>query len=1031
MSVIERVSQLEEIKRAYLDRQAGYARQVLVCGGAGCVSSHCQEVQQALIEALEANGLTDTVQVLVTGCMGTCAAGPVLLVEPDGIFYTKMDPGKVADVVQRHLLDDEVCMEYTFYDAYRKKRVPKLEEISFFREQVRVALRNCGRMEYGSLDAYIARDGYAAIAKAVTSMSPQDVVDEMKKSGLRGRGGAGFPTGVKWEAGLKAPGGQKYMVCNADEGDPGAFMDRSVLEGDPHSIIEGMMLGGYAIGADKGFVYVRAEYPLAVERLGAAIDQARAAGLLGAPLFGTDFQFDLEIRIGAGAFVCGEETSLLASIEGRRGEPRQKPPFPFESGLFEKPTIINNVETLANVAPIIHQGADWYAAIGTEQSKGTKVFALAGDIVNAGIVEVPMGTILGDIVYKIGGGIVDGKGFKAIQSGGPSGGCLTKAHLNTPVSYESLSALGAIMGSGGLIVMDEDTCMVDTARYFMDFIVDESCGKCLPCRVGTRRMLEILERITEGEGREGDIEMLEELAETLQQTAMCGLGQTASNPVLSTIRYFRDEYETHIRAKHCDAGVCSNLYTSPCRNACPAGVNVPGYMSLVAAGRYMDAYRLIRQDNPFPAVCGRVCTHPCERHCRRAQVDEALSICSIKRFVGDYALRDEFNIPAVKPLPPTGKKVAVVGSGPSGLTCAYYLAHLGHEVNVYEAEEVAGGVLYWGIPEYRLPNEVLAKEIRAIENAGVTIHTSARIGTRAGSVMTMDELMERNDAVYVAIGTQKSKRMDIPGEDLTGVESGLAFLRRVGLNRDRSVPRRLAVVGGGSTAMDCARTAIRLGAEEVFVIYRRTEDEMPADREEVQEALEEGVRILTLTAPIEVMGQDGRVTGIKVRAMRQGDFGSDGRRRTSGIPGSDYVLECDGVVTAINQELDAMSLPTDEAGNPSFPTDKFTAQTPKEGMFAGGDAAPWGASVVVNAIADGKKAAASIDRYLGGTGELNKGEEIDIPVIPVGEVEEHERFPTKRLDVDQRRDNFCEVACGFHTLDAMAESLRCLHCDRR
>ena len=573
--------------------------------------------------------------------------------------------------------------------------------------------------------------------------------------------------------------------------------------------------------------------------------------------------------------------------------------------------------------------------------------------------------------------------------------------------------------------------MVDTARYFMDFIVDESCGKCLPCRVGTRRMLEILERITEGEGREGDIEMLEELAETLQQTAMCGLGQTASNPVLSTIRYFRDEYETHIRAKHCDAGVCSNLYTSPCRNACPAGVNVPGYMSLVAAGRYMDAYRLIRQDNPFPAVCGRVCTHPCERHCRRAQVDEALSICSIKRFVGDYVLRDEFNIPAVKPLPPTGKKVAVVGSGPSGLTCAYYLAHLGHEVNVYEAEEVAGGVLYWGIPEYRLPNEVLAKEIRAIENAGVTIHTSARIGTRAGSVMTMDELMERNDAVYVAIGTQKSKRMDIPGEDLTGVESGLAFLRRVGLNRDRSVPRRLAVVGGGSTAMDCARTAIRLGAAEVFVIYRRTEDEMPADREEVQEALEEGVRILTLTAPIEVMGQDGRVTGIKVRAMRQGDFGSDGRRRTSGIPGSDYVLECDGVVTAINQELDAMSLPTDEAGNPSFPTDKFTAQTPKEGMFAGGDAAPWGASVVVNAIADGKKAAASIDRYLGGTGELNKGEEIDIPVIPVGEVEEHERFPTKRLDVDQRRDNFCEVACGFHTLDAMAESLRCLHCDRR
>ena len=1029
MSRVTSPAQLGQIKEAYLARQSQCAWQILVCGGAGCVSSHCQEVRQALDEALAEHGLTDSVSVLVTGCMGTCAAGPVLLVQPDGIFYTSMTPERVHDMVERHLVGGQVVEEYTFWDSFQKKRIPKLDDISFFKAQVRIALRNCGRMEYSSLDAYIARDGYAAAAKALGTMSPAQVVEEMKASGLRGRGGAGFPTGVKWEAGRKAPAGQKFIVCNADEGDPGAFMDRSVLEGDPHSIIEGMLIGGYAIGADKGFIYVRAEYPLAVERLGGAIDQAREAGLLGRDILGSGFSFDLEIRIGAGAFVCGEETALLASIEGMRGEPRQKPPFPFESGLFEKPTIINNVETLANVAPILLNGAAWYASFGTEKSKGTKVFALAGAIVNAGIIEVPMGTVLGDIIYQIGGGIVDGKGFKAIQSGGPSGGCLTKEHLNATVDYESLAALGAIMGSGGLVVMNEDTCMVDTARYFMDFIRDESCGKCLPCRVGTKRMLEILERITQGRGEEGDIELLEELASTLQATAMCGLGQTASNPVLSTIRYFRDEYETHIKLKHCDAGVCSELYTSPCRNACPAGVDIPGYLSLVAAGRMGDAYRLIRQENPFPAVCGRVCTHPCERHCRRGQVDEPIAICSIKRFVGDQVLGGKFDAPAVKPLPATGKRVAVVGSGPSGLTCAYYLAQMGHQVDVYEAEHVAGGVLYWGIPEYRLPKAVLAQEIAAIEAAGVTIHLGARIGSRAGSLMTVEELMDRSDAVYMAIGTQKSKRLGVPGEDLRGVESGLEFLRRVGLDRDRTVPRRLVVVGGGSTAMDAARTARRLGAEEVTIVYRRTADEMPAGAEEVREAGEEGIRLEVLADPVEILGEHGAVTGVRLVRMEHSDFGRDGRRRTRSVTGSEFVLPCDGVVTAVNQELDAQSL--SQGGSAPLSADRFTGQTDRPGMFAGGDASAWGDRVVINAIADAKKAAAGIDKYLGGSGELNKGEPIEIPVIPVGEVTEHGRFPTRTLPVEQRAEDFSEVHRGFHNLDAMAECLRCLHCDRR
>ncbi|MGI5970983.1 MAG: NADH-quinone oxidoreductase subunit NuoF [Oscillospiraceae bacterium] len=1026
---INGISDLNRIKEEYAQRMSQYRYQALVCGGTGCVSANCAAVEKALREALDKHGIADQVKVIQRGCMGTCAVGPVVYVLPDETYYTELNPEKMAEIVESHFVNGKPINEYTFYDNTTKQHVPNIKEVAFFRDQVRIALRNCGLIDVRTINAYIARDGYFALANALQK-GRDYVIEEIKASGLRGRGGAGFPTGVKWEAGKNQKADQKYIICNADEGDPGAFMDRSIFEGDPHSVIEGMLLGGYAIGASKGYVYIRAEYPIAVERLRNAIDAAREVGLLGENIMGSGFDFDLEIRIGAGAFVCGEETALMNSVEGKRGEPRQKPPFPFESGLFGCPTIINNVETLANVPAIMLNGAAWFRSFGTEKSPGTKVFALSGKIVNTGLVEVPMGIPLGDILYKIGGGILNGKNFKAIQSGGPSGGCLTSSHLNTPVDYESLASVGSIMGSGGLIVMDEDTCMVDTARYFMDFIKDESCGKCVPCRIGTRRMLEILERITEGRGEEGDIELLEELAGTLKEAAMCGLGQTAANPILSTIRYFRDEYETHIHDKHCASGVCSSLYTSPCRNACPASVNVPGYMALVSAGRLMDAYRLIRQDNPFPAVCGRVCTHPCENHCRRGQVDEPLAICSIKRFIGDYALRDEFLIPEIKPLPATGKRVAIIGAGPSGLSCAFYLAHLGHEVHVYEAESVAGGVLYWGIPEYRLPKAVLAKEIKAIENAGVKIHLNTRVGTD----ISVDTLHAENDAIYISVGTQKSRLLGIPGEDLPGVESGLGFLRRVGLNIDRSVPERLVVLGGGSTAMDVARTAVRLGAKEVSVVYRRSEDQMPAGADEVEEAKEEGVRIITMAAPLEVLEKDGKVAGIRLERTQLGKYGKDGRREAVAVPGDTFEIECDGVVTAVNQEIDARGLKVANAlpDSPSLIIDRFTSKTGTDGIFAGGDASPWGAKVVISAIADGKRAASNIDIYLGGTGELNKGEEIDIPVIEDTEVvTPHGRFPISMLTADQRRDNFCEVVCGFHRLDAMAESLRCLHCDRR
>ncbi len=552
------IKDLDQIKASYQAEAANYHHQILLCAGAGCVSCDCYKVRDAVKEKLDELGLADGVKMIETGCIGTCALGPVLLILPERTFYIKVTPENVGEIMRSHLVDGIISEKYTYKDT-DGKYIPKMDDIPFFKEQYRIALRNCGVIEYASLESYIANGGYYAAFKALTSMTDKDVVDEVKASGLRGRGGGGFPTGVKLEAGWKARKGQKYFVCNADEGDPGAFMDRSIIEGDPHSLIEGMILGAYAIGASEGYVYIRAEYPIAIERLEVAMKQAKEHGLLGKKLFGTDFDFDLEIRIGAGAFVCGEETALIASIEGQRGEPRQKPPFPFERGLFDAPTIINNVETIANIPAIMSEGAAKFASVGTEKAKGTKVFALAGDIVNAGIIEVEIGTPMRKIIYDIGGGMIGGNAFKSVQVGGPSGGCITADSLDVPMDYDTLIALGAMMGSGGVIAMDENTCMVDTARFFMDFIQDESCGKCVACRVGTKRMLEYLERFTRGEGEEGDIERLLELGEIIKDTAMCGLGQTAPNPILSTIRYFRDEYEAHIKEQRCPAGVCKEL----------------------------------------------------------------------------------------------------------------------------------------------------------------------------------------------------------------------------------------------------------------------------------------------------------------------------------------------------------------------------------------------------------------------------------------------------------------------------------------
>ena len=532
---------------------------VLVCGGTGCTSSGSAQIIDEFEQQLKNFNIDNEVKVVKTGCFGLCALGPIVIVYPEGSFYSMVQKEDVAEIVEQHLLKGKIVKRLLYQETVQEDSIKSLNEVDFYKKQLRVALRNCGVINPEDIDEYIAQDGYKALGKVLTEMTPEEVVNVVKDSGLRGRGGGGFPTGVKWGFAAQQVNEQKYVLCNADEGDPGAFMDRSILEGDPHSLIEAMSIAGYAIGANQGYVYVRAEYPIAVHRLNVAIKQAREYGLLGKNIFGTDFSFDLEIRLGAGAFVCGEETALITSIEGHRGEPRPRPPFPAIKGLWGKPSILNNVETYANIPVIFNRGVEWFTSIGTEKSKGTKVFALGGKINNTGLVEVPMGTTLREVVYEIGGGIPNGKKFKAAQTGGPSGGCIPAELIDTPIDYDSLISIGSMMGSGGLIVMDEDTCMVDIAKFFLEFTVDESCGKCVPCRIGTKRMLEILTKITNGQGTLEDIDKLEQLCLSVKSSALCGLGQTAPNPILSTLRYFRHEYEEHVVEKKCRAGVCKAL----------------------------------------------------------------------------------------------------------------------------------------------------------------------------------------------------------------------------------------------------------------------------------------------------------------------------------------------------------------------------------------------------------------------------------------------------------------------------------------
>ena len=1020
--MIKRVESVADLRRWRKQLAAGGSGEAVirVCS-TGCRALGALDVCDALERQIAERDLGGRARVVRAGCHGLCAGAVAIVIDPKGIFYQGVTAADAPEIIETTVLGGKtirrLCWSAGKRTASRRRKIP------FYENQTRIVLRNCGVVDPRSLEDAVARGAYSSAAEALSTKSPDEVIAEVLASGLRGRGGAGFPTGRKWRFARAAAGEPKYIVCNADEGDPGAFMDRALLEGDPHLVIEGMIIGAYAVGATKGFVYVRAEYPIAIEHAKIALDQVRQAGLLGGDILGTGIDFDIEIRQGAGAFVCGEETALIASIEGRRGMPRPRPPFPAVSGLYGKPTNINNVETWANVPRVIEMGADRYAQIGTDGSKGTKIFALAGKVNNTGLVEVPMGATLRQIVFDIGGGIPRGRKFKAAQMGGPSGGCVPAPYLDRPIDYDSVKQIGAIMGSGGLIVMDEATCMVDIARFFTEFVQAESCGKCAPCRIGTRRMLEILTRICEGRGELADIDRLVELGEMIRSASLCGLGQTAPNPVLSTIRYFRDEYEAHIIEKRCPANSCEALITTTCSSACPAHVNVPEYVGLIAERRFAEALEVIRRRNPFPSVCGRACDHPCETFCRRGDLDAPVSIRHLKRFLTDK-VKAAADTLAGRWQGPRQGRVAVVGSGPAGLTAAYFLALMGRDVTVFEALDQVGGVLVTGIPAYRLPREALQRDIDHIRAAGVQIETGRRIES-------LQELRDSGfQAIFLAVGAGRGRQLGVPGEGAQGVQDALKFLREANLGELKEMSGRVAVIGGGNAAIDSARTALRLGAESVTLLYRRTSDQMPAIREEIEEALMEGVDMRFLVAPIAIEG-DGRVRAVRCTEMRLGDADESGRRRPIPKPDSEVVVETDHVIVAIGQgaELDfAASDGHLVVSRGRVDAHPVTQRSGEGDVFAGGDAVT-GPATIVQAIAAGQRAALAIDVLLGGKGELPPDSGLASRSKPDEAAAEAPRQPVRALSPAKRRGNFDEVLRGYSLQAACTEARRCLRCD--
>jgi NADH-quinone oxidoreductase subunit F len=1047
------MARIEDIGAFSAVREAGLAKllpgvpRVTVGMGTCGRGNGAEELYHALNESIQRSGLD--VVLAPVGCFGACFQEPLVGVRIPGhplVILKKVqasDTERILEGVSTGTLPadliyckieewDHITATLRYAQGYPE--VAPWNAVPFFMGQKKIVLRNCGLINPSDIEEYIAVGGYQALYKVLIDGRAESVIEQVKAARLRGRGGAGFLTGNKWDFLAKAKSDAKYIVCNADEGDPGAYMNRNEIEGDPHSLLEGMIIGGYVTGATEGIIYVRAEYPLAVARLNRAIEQAREYGLLGANILDRGFNFNIQLVQGAGAFVCGEETALIASLEGYAGRPRPRPPFPAQKGLWGRPTNINNVETWYNIAPIVMRGAGWFAETGSVKSPGTKVFSLVGKVRNTGLVEMPLGTPLKSFIYDIGEGTVEGRHVKAVQTGGPSGGCIPVEMLDTPVDYENLAQIGSIMGSGGMVVMDEDNCMVDVARYFIEFTHSESCGKCVPCRVGLNKALRMLNAITAGHGRAEHFTLLDDLGRMIRACSLCALGQSAPNPVLTTLRHFRQEYEDHIFARRCRAGVCQELALSPCENSCPLRMNIPRFLELYQEGRLEDAFESVVMDNPLPASTGRVCQHPCDTRCRRQSFDEVVNMREVHRFIADAVFQSKLYEKMAerivrRKLEPTEHRVAVAGAGPTGLTAAFYLAMLGHQVTVFEERSEAGGMLRFAIPEYRLPKAVLQRELDLIEGVGVKMIFGARVAFD----LPLNDLAASYDAVFLSIGTWKESWLYLPGTELKNVTPALPFLESVARGEMKSIGARVAVIGGGNAAIDSARTALRMGAQ-VTIFYRRERKDMPAIEEEIQAAEDEGVRIVYLAAPHRIIGSVyERVEAIEILKTRLGEYDKSGRRRP--IPTDEVQrFECDSAILAVGETFDldfcrASGLELKEEG--TLVVDRFTLETSRPGFYAGGDVIT-GASNMSNAMSGGKQAARAIDERLMGGGRWERlFPEFEYSRQAPGEPSLSRRHEGQSIAAKTRARSQQEVVTGLSREEALEECQRCLRCDLR